>query len=88
MTTLETVRDRISQRSEKSRAAYLEEVKRRRRAKFEVEDCLQAIKLMLLLPARQEKKQAMNATCQTLALSLLIMTFYPRISHTRYTLII
>ena len=34
MTTLETVRDRISQRSEKSRAAYLEEVKRRRRAKF------------------------------------------------------
>ena len=34
MTKLEAVRDRISQRSEKSRAAYLEEVKRRRRAKF------------------------------------------------------
>ena len=56
MTTLEAVRDRISQRSEKSRAAYLEEVKGGVGLSLEVADCLQAIKLMLLLPARQEKK--------------------------------
>ena len=63
MTTLEAVRDRISQRSEKSRAAYLEEVKGRRRAKFgggRLSPSNHA-HAFAACPAR-EKKQAMNAT--------------------------
>lgn len=63
MTTLEEVRDRISQRSEKSRAAYLEEVKGRRRAKFGGSGLSPSNQAhaFAACPAR-EKKEAMNAT--------------------------